>query len=132
MLGRDGYSSLTAASREMRPGESPFQQKDAIRVDLFLQEATVGSHQKGQIQIPGMCMGREEMASSLQSYNGAGQDSSTISQPANSPWAIRVRELGCIRHAPSKTSIPLSKTSDPVSHRLAAGTYQTAVITEEE
>lgn len=39
------------------------------------------------------------------------------------------RQLGCIRHVPSKTSAPLSKTSDPVSHRLGAWTYQTAIIT---
>lgn len=98
-------------------------------VDLFLQETTVGSDQKGQIQMPGMCMGREEMASSLQSYSVAVQESSTISQPPNSPGGIRVRELGCSRHVPSKTSVPLSKTSDPVSHGLVARTYQTAVLT---
>lgn len=111
-----------------RPGESPSQQKDAMRENLFLRGATVGSDQKGWIQMPGMCMGREEMASSLWSYNVAVQGISTISQPANSPQGIRVRELGCIRHVPSKTSVSLSKNSDPVSHRLASGTHQTAVM----
>lgn len=67
----------------------------------------MGSDQKGQIQMPSMCMGRK-MASSLGSYNVAVDENSTISQPANSPRGIRVR-VGCIRHGPFETSVPLSK-----------------------
>lgn len=93
MSGRDGYSSLTAASSRQRPGESPSQQNDAMGVNLSLQTAAVGSTGKPRFKCQPCAWEERRWHLHSDLYNMAVQDRSITSHLSTLLW-VSGTEMG--------------------------------------